>query len=195
MSRDEFIDVAEVHFFSTPFEYFSASRFFTSNFSLQLLDWLERSAPWSLVEKDFYEQYEFSLFDATLPEHLALLTLPALLFEVKTRLEQIFGTRLANKIDFNAHKLINGQRIRIHNDFLPGQESYRLVIQLNRGWTWKDGGLLLLFNSDDPADVHKIVFPIHDSCLAFRISDRSNHAVSTIHGGERYTVVYSFYGE
>lgn len=189
------LDLAEVNFSPTPFPYFSSARFFRSDFSLRLLEWLEQSAPWSLVEKDFYEQYEFSFFDAKLPEHLDLLTLPSSLFEVKTQVEQIFGTRLADRIDFNGHKLIEGQRIRIHNDFLPGQESHRLIIQLNREWSSKDGGLLLLFNSDDPEDIHKIISPIHDSCLAFRISDRSNHAVSTIYGGERYTIVYSFYDE
>lgn len=195
MIGQEFIELAEVNFSSIPFKYLSSSRFFNSDFSLNLLDWLEESAPWRLVVKDFYEQYEFCLFDVMLPTHLSVLTNQSSLFEVKTLMEEMFGTRLADRVDCNAHKLISGQRIRIHNDFVPDQESHRLVVQLNRKWSSQDGGLLLLFNSDDPADIHKIFFPIHDSCLAFHISDHSHHAVSTIHSGERYTVVYSFYDE
>ena len=193
MSGNGIIDISEVNFSPTPFEYFSASRFFKGDFSLSLLEWLEESAPWKLVEKDFYEQYEHSFFDADLPGHLDFLTRPTSLIDVKGQIEEIFGTRLADNIDCNAHKLISGQTIRVHNDFIPGKESHRLVIQLNRGWNPSDGGLLLLFNSDDPRDVHKVFAPLNDSCLAFRISPSSNHAVSTIHSGERYSVVYSFY--
>jgi hypothetical protein len=56
------------------------------------------------------------------------------------------------------------------------------------------GGFLLFFNRADPADVHRIFLPIHNSLVGFAISPDSNHAVSTIHDGERFTLVYSFYG-
>jgi Rps23 Pro-64 3,4-dihydroxylase Tpa1-like proline 4-hydroxylase len=186
-------ELDEVKFFSKPFEYFTASSFFKNDVNTTLLKWFEESAPWTLVVKDFYEQYEFSFFDAELPGHIDFLTNSASLLDVKTRIEEVFGVRLAERVDFSAHKLVGGQTIRIHNDFIAGQESHRLVIQLNRGWNSKDGGLLLLFNSDDPKDVHKLVPPLNESCLGFRISPNSNHAVSTIHDAERYSVVYSFY--
>jgi hypothetical protein len=35
--------------------------------------------------------------------------------------------------------------------------------------------------------------PVHDSVVGFAISEDSNHAVSTTHGGERFTLVFSFY--
>ena len=50
-----------------------------------------------------------------------------------------------------------------------------------------------MFNSQDPSDVHKVFVPTNDSVFGFAISEKSNHAVSTIHGGERFTVVFSFY--
>ena len=86
-----------------------------------------------------------------------------------------------------------GQRIRIHNDYIPGAETHRVLVQLNNGWADDNGGLLVFFNSDDPADIHRAFRPLHNSCVAFAISPSSYHAVSTIHGGERYTLVYSFY--
>ena len=105
----------------------------------------------------------------------------------------MFSARLSEKIDCTVHKLVPGQRIRIHNDFIPGEETHRLLIQLNRGWHDDQGGFLMLFNSADPSDVHRVLSPSHDSVVGFAISESSNHAVSTIHGGERFTLVFSFY--
>ena len=51
----------------------------------------------------------------------------------------------------------------------------------------------MLFNSDNPKDIHRIVRPISGSAIGFEIGENSNHAVSRLHGGERYTLVYSFY--
>ena len=53
----------------------------------------------------------------------------------------------------------------------------------------------MFFNSEDPSDMHRVISPVHDSVVGFAISEDSNHAVSTIHGGERFTIVFSFYGE
>ena len=105
----------------------------------------------------------------------------------------MFGRRLRERIDCTAHKLVQGQTIRIHNDYIPGEETHRLLLQLNRGWRDAQGGYLMLFNSQDPSDVHRVFLPANDSVVGFAISERSNHAVSTVHGGERFTIVFSFY--
>ncbi|MGB7208393.1 MAG: cyclophane-containing peptide 2OG-Fe(II) oxygenase YhhC [Pyrinomonadaceae bacterium] len=195
MNGRDFIELSEINLSTNPFKHFSAPSFFKSIYSSMLLDWFETSAPWKLIEKDFYEQYEFSFLDTSLPDDLKWLIGVDSLAAVRVAIENIFGVSLSEKVDLNAHKLICGQTIRIHNDFIPGQESFRLVTQLNQRWEPDNGGFLLLFNSDDPSDVNKVVAPIDGSCLAFRISRDSNHAVSTIHSGERYTLVYSFYDE
>jgi Rps23 Pro-64 3,4-dihydroxylase Tpa1-like proline 4-hydroxylase len=95
-------------------------------------------------------------------------------------------------VEVTAHKLLPGQTIRIHNDYVEGGESHRLLIQLNRGWTDSQGGLLMLFDSSRIDDVRRVIRPLHASATAFAISAKSFHAVSTIRGGERYTLVYSF---
>jgi len=181
--------------FSTPFDYFVSLEALRSDLSTTLLGWLETEAPWKLVETDFYEQYEFSLWDVEVPEPLLLLREANFLNQLKTELENLFGVGLGNDVDVAAHKLITGQRIRLHNDFIEGEKTYRLLIQLNRGSKDEDGGVLLLFNSSDPADVHKAFRPIHNSAVGFVVSPTSNHAVSLVHGGERFTLVYSFYGK
>ena len=86
-----------------------------------------------------------------------------------------------------------GQRIAIHNDYLIGEETHRLIVQVNRGLKDEDGGFFMLFNSFDASDVHRVLRPIHGSAIGFEISPASHHAVSRLYGEERYTLVYSFY--
>lgn len=158
-----------------------------------MLDWLERDAPWTLRVTDFYEQYEFSFADAVLPNVLCDHFSDSSLSALRAQVAEVFDEVLATRIDITAHKLTNGQRIRIHNDFIPGQESHRLLIQLNRGWADENGGALVFFNSYDTGDVHRILRPLHNSGVIFEISRSSLHAVTPIHCGERFTLVLSFY--
>lgn len=193
MNGNDFFELSDIGLSTTPFKYFSATSFFKKTYTSRMLDWFESDAPWKLVEKDFYEQYEFSFLDTALPDDLNWMSEADTLNSVRATIEGVFDVTLSKKIDLTAHKLVSGQTIRIHNDFIPDQESYRLVTQLNRNWEPKNGGFLILFNRDDPTDVNKVIAPIHESCFGFEISADSNHAVSTIHSGERYTVVFSFY--
>jgi Rps23 Pro-64 3,4-dihydroxylase Tpa1-like proline 4-hydroxylase len=112
---------------------------------------------------------------------------------LREELEKSFSTKLAQRVDLTAHKLIPGQRIRIHNDYIPGEESHRILIQLNRGWNEENGGILMFFASDNASDVQDAFLPTHNTSVAFEISPRSFHAVSAINSGERYTLVISFY--
>ena len=87
-----------------------------------------------------------------------------------------------------------GQRIRIHNDFIPGRETHRLLLQLNRDWSEDCGGMLLMFQRPQPDGISRMIQPSSCSALGFAISPDSHHAVSTVHKGQRFTLVYSFYG-
>ncbi len=187
------ISLSSIRFFSAPFQYFVSREAFDDASSLSILEWLETSAPWRLVETEFYEQFEFNFSDVRLPHLLSFLQEQSFLDDLRAKVERLFDITLCNRIDLNAHKLLSGQRIRIHNDFIPGQETHRLLIQLNREWSDENGGLLIFFNSPDPADMYSVFRPIHNSMIGFAISHKSHHAVSTIHNGERYTLVYSFY--
>lgn len=178
-----------------PFHYFLAARCLSKSLELSLLNWLETAAPWQLKETDFYEQYEFSLLSVDLPDDVRALTSDAALGAARHRMEQIFSCALTERVELVAHKLIAGQRIAIHNDYLPGEETHRLTIQLNRGLQDDDGGFFMLFNSFDASDVHRIVRPVSNSGIGFEIGPASNHAVSRVHGGARYTLVYSFHAE
>jgi Rps23 Pro-64 3,4-dihydroxylase Tpa1-like proline 4-hydroxylase len=186
---------SSIEFFSTPFPYFTSPVALTEEAASSVLMWLESCTAWRLTETEFYEQHEFSFWDVEVPTQLSFLKEPSFLDMLRAEMEQLFKIRLQQRLDATAHRLIPGQRIRIHNDYISGCETHRLLIQLNRGWTEENGGMLMFFNSPDAADVHRIFSPTHNSAVGFAISMDSNHAVSTIHGGERFTLVYSFYAE
>lgn len=158
-----------------------------------MLEWLEDGAPWKLRVADFYEQHEFSFDDVKLPNTLAKAFSQAALNELRMHMEDRFGIELSTRIDVTAHRLTLGQRIKIHNDYIPGEESHRLLIQLNRGWADANGGLLVFFNSNDPADVNRVLRPLHNTGVVFEISKSSLHAVTPIQAGDRYTLVLSFF--
>jgi Rps23 Pro-64 3,4-dihydroxylase Tpa1-like proline 4-hydroxylase len=189
----EKIDFTPVEVHAEPFDYFTLTQAFNDETSLIVLDWLETDAPWKLVEADFYTQYEFDLENIKLPEYIFFLNQRGFLDYLIREFERIFSVKLAQQVDITAHKLIKGHTIRLHNDYIPGQETHRLLIQLNRNWRDENGGFLIFFNSSDPKDIHRVIRPAHNSSAGFAISQKSNHAVSTIHNGERYTLVYSFY--
>jgi hypothetical protein len=176
-----------------PFHYFLVDGCLSENLERETLDWFDSAAPWQLKETDFYEQYEFSLFDVALPSAVAQLVSESALGALRKAMEKIFSCALDEKIELVAHKLIAGQRIAIHNDYLPGEETHRLTIQLNRGLSDADGGFFILFNSFDANDVHRILRPVSGSGVGFAISTNSHHAVSRINSGTRYTLVYSFH--
>lgn len=176
-----------------PFRYVLVENVLPVTDAEAVLLWLEKSAPWQLMVADFYEQYEFSLLHADLPKACFSLCSRESLSLLRSAVGTSFGVPLDKSIDVTAHKLIPGQRIRIHNDFIPGKETHRLVIQFNRSWKVEQGGILLLFNSADPVDIHRGIRPAHNSGMLFEISPNSFHAVTPVMEGERYTIVYSFY--
>jgi Rps23 Pro-64 3,4-dihydroxylase Tpa1-like proline 4-hydroxylase len=177
---------------AAPFRYFLSERCLIPETEATVLDWLEREAPWKLVVADFYEQFEFDMRDAELPNELTPLLAPEMLARLCLKMEGALGDPLGPEVQVAAHRLDPGQRIAIHNDMRQGGETHRLTVQLNRGLRDEDGGFFMLFSSDDPSDIHRILRPISGSAIGFAISPDSHHAVSRLHGGVRFTLVYSF---
>jgi Rps23 Pro-64 3,4-dihydroxylase Tpa1-like proline 4-hydroxylase len=174
-----------------PFPHATTGLLFNADLCDLTLDWFEREAPWRLKVASFYEQWELHLDPTVLPRHLLSLIDEDALARVQGLLKPMTSAAL-ELVEVTAHKLLAGQTIRIHNDFIPQQETHRVLLQLNRGWAEAQGGILMLFGSADAADLRRALRPIHRSGFAFEISPQSFHAVSTIVRGERFTVVYSF---
>lgn len=175
-----------------PFPHATATVPLPSELCEALLGWFEGDAPWMLRIASFYEQWEMHLDAAALPSHLRSVVSDEIATNLAKGLLKPIGANRPILTEVTAHKLLTGQTIRIHNDYLEDGETHRVLVQLNRGWSDQQGGLLMLFGSAAASDVRRIVRPLHGSSFAFEISSRSFHAVSTIASGERYTLVYSF---
>jgi len=179
--------------FAEPFPHIKIPAILDRSVADRALSWLRDEAPWRLRVESFYEQHEFSLHEAALPADLGFLASDDFAAtagrEMASRFGEPDGLEL---VDATAHRLANGQTIRIHNDYIDEEESHRLLIQLNEGWDVRQGGLLMLFGSDDPSDVRDVVVPRHASGFAFEIGRGSHHAVSATHSGERFTLVLTY---
>jgi Rps23 Pro-64 3,4-dihydroxylase Tpa1-like proline 4-hydroxylase len=189
------LDISSAILNDTPFSHFSLPDAIAAEEQDQYLEWLEKEAPWKLVETDFYEQYELSLLHGNFPRTIAKLVSWKAIDEIRLQVSSLFEATLAKRVDVTAHRLIPGQTIRIHNDFILGEETHRVLVQLNRNWIDEYGGQLMLFSGPEPDQLSKIISPISGSIQGFAISPNSHHAVSTVHGGERFTIVYSFFSE
>lgn len=175
-----------------PFPYFICRNVFTSEFESELQGWLNNTPKWSLTETDFYTQYEFSVLHTELPETLCYLTSSETIQAVEGTFKRTMKTGSLRLTEITAHKLMHGHRMGVHNDNINGEETHRLVIQINDGWKEEYGGYLMLFRSGNAQDVSKIISPVSNTAFGFEISDRSFHGVSTVHHFLRYTLVYTF---
>ncbi|MCI0561005.1 MAG: hypothetical protein MN733_21165, partial [Nitrososphaera sp.] len=136
-------EIAEGTLVNTPFPYFVSHQGLREDTGSALLSWFELDAPWNLRKADFYEQYEFSLREVPLPATIEPLRNTTNVAKVRRFVEAVFRVALTERVDISAHKLVSGQRIRIHNDLISGAETHRVLIQLNRGWVDDNGGLLI----------------------------------------------------
>ena len=179
----------------SPFSYLVGLGGVSSEQQKAWLRWLENDAPWELTVEDFYEQYEVSLVPGEQAVVSQDLVHEDVLAALRCSMSEHFSCRFTERVDVTAHMLVPGQTIRIHNDYLSGGETHRLLLQINRSWEPNQGGYLMLFHGPAPESVHRIIEPHSGSIQVFAISPRSYHAVSTVHSGKRFTVVYSFFSK
>ena len=193
MTQAQLIKPASLQLYREPFHYFTAAASLDQELISSLVTWLESEARWELVETEFYEQYELSWTEGRPPASASFLTSPTFLDAMRQEVGAIFDRSFAASVRWSVNKLSVGQRIRIHNDLLPSGETHRVILHLNREWSISRGGFLMLFNSTNPEDVHRVLMPLTGSIVGFEISEKSNHAVSKVLDGERFAVVYSLY--
>lgn len=177
---------------SEPFRHSVAASLLAPDVVERALVWLETAAPWKLHVEDFYEQHECPLSTETLPAELLGLIEPEAIQRYAAVMLHPIDAGDVELADATAHRLMGGQSIRIHNDFIEGAETHRIIVQLNRGWADENGGFLMLFSSCKADDVARVLRPVHGSAVAFEISSDSFHAVSATVAGERYTLVFSY---
>ena len=178
-----------------PFKHFWSLATFFDGCDQEIYEWLEKSYVWDFTKSEFYTQFEFSLMERELPKNLEHLITDDSIKYISNCFIKQFGLSTLDLIGATVHKLIDGHKIGVHNDFIGGEETHRLVIQINPNWSEVNGGYLMLFNSQRSEDVAKVIKPLNNSCFGFEISPNSFHAVSKVYDFTRYTLVYTFIGK
>ena len=192
MPEQEILNLSSATVFTNPFPHFSATSVLNNGLDGKVYAWFQLTSEWKLIETDFYEQYEFSLLNVNLPDDVKCLIAPQFLKIIEHKFTHAFKISGFKIVDVVAHKLVNSQHIGVHNDFINGDETHRLVFHFNPHWKEEHGGYLLLFNSSDTSDMSKVVRPVNNSAFGFEISKQSQHAVSKIYNFTRFTIVYTF---
>lgn len=192
MHEQEIINLSSSVAHDIPFPHFSSTSVLNNGLESKIFDWFQSTQEWILVETDFYEQYEFSLLSIKLAKEVQCLIEPDFLNTIQKKFTEAFHVSGFELVDVVAHKLVNSQHIGVHNDYINGDETHRLVLHFNPSWNEDHGGYLLLFNSSDVNDMSKVISPVNNSAFGFEISKQSHHAVSKIYNFTRYTIVYTF---
>ena len=177
-----------------PYKYCYGQDFLDDKQAQNILNWL-KMANWHLTKADFYTQYEFMLDINNTDKELHYLFSKETLDYLTDFMKSLFNVDFKDNCYVVAHKLVDGNYIDIHNDYLeyePDIETHRLIIQFNDGWVSNFGGILTTFNSYNELDVKDDFIPNHNSVFAFEISKNSYHSVSRIHNANRYTLIYNF---
>ena len=193
MTSNWFLNPESIRSYRRPFPYFIAELALENGVLASVVSWLENHNGWYLVTRDFYEQYELAWSDEQTPLEFSPLLDPTLMEMMCRQMGEIFNVEFSPLVDCTLHRLTRGQRIRIHNDYVQGNETHRLIVHLNREWRDVDGGFFMLFNSQDAVDVERVLRPLHGTVIGFEISENSHHAVSAVFAGERFSIVYSLY--
>lgn len=192
MSNTKTVELSDITSEQKPFPHFYSSFGLNEIDQVKTSDWLHNSIRWELSKTHFYEQFEFNLLSMPIPQEVKFLIQDQTLESIVDEFKLYFDVDKLELVGVVAHKLIDGQKIGIHNDYINDKETHRLVLHFNPTWREENGGFLMLFNSGDSQDVAKVFNPVSNFAFAFEISHSSHHAVSKIYNFTRYTIVYTF---
>lgn len=166
-----------------PFAFFAVDAAFSQTQCTMLEQLFVQDGEWQHRDGAFYR---CSLRDVTdaIPAtfHTAILA----------RMREITGLPLVQRFMVTAQRMLPGHVIGIHSDRpLLGYEIARLVVQLNKDWQAKHGGLLELFASPEGEAVCSVA-PEYNKAFGFLLHAESYHGVTEV-TQPRQTVVFNFW--
>jgi 2OG-Fe(II) oxygenase superfamily len=163
-----------------------------------LADWIADPATWLACDQADPPRRSFYWSSHGAPAPVAdLLTVP-LMAQLRMEAQEAFGKRFAEDFPVSANRYPAGQGIRIHNDYFPDPAAHRhffthrLIIYLSRDVDPGNGGLLGIFEQDDPATQVRTIVPGFNAGTLMAMGPHSHHAVSTVRTGVRYSLGFSF---
>lgn len=176
--------------FSTPFQYSLIHDVYSSEVSKLLFHYCKNINKWHFSETNFYEQYECYLGEnSPLPEEISGILKETSIKFLKSWAEEHFKRPLKDDYEIVVHKLIKDQYIDVHTDFHENVNICRFVVQLDDN-NYSGGELSLIDNNNE-----SVLIPNRNNLgLTFIPSIHSFHKVNKVLSGERFSIVYTFYG-
>lgn len=169
--------------YDKPFPFFHVASAFSEEQCAVLECLFSKVGEWQHRDGAFYR---CSLRDVT--EHIPATFQTAVL----SRMREITGLPLVNRVVVTAQQMLPGHVIGIHSDRPQlGYEIVRLVVQLNRQWQAEHGGVLELFSSPESEAVFSLN-PKYNEAFGFLLHADSYHGVTEV-TQPRQTVVFNFW--
>ena len=169
--------------YNKPFPFFNVTSAFSVEECSLFEELFERTDNWQHRDTAFYQ---CSLADIT--EHISA----EFQSELITRMREITGLPLVDRLVVTAQRMLPGQAIGIHSDRpLLGYEIARVVLQLNKKWQAEHGGVLELFTSPEGKVAYN-VNPNYNDAFGFVLHEDSFHAVTKV-SQPRQSMVFNFW--
>ena len=93
-------------------------------------------------------------------------------------MEKLTGLKLANKIDMQSHKMVQGDYLLFHDDELEGRKIAYIVYLSD--FKQSDGGKLRLYDIKKPINPVSEIMPKFNRFACFKVSKKSLHDVEEV---------------
>lgn len=175
------------------------SNFLDSDYAMKCAKDIEDLSTWKRHETDWFSQDDMHLDDnkiEILPQSLDNLAYVLLSEHFQKYIQAITGFHSLCQPSLVAHRMVAGDYVDVHNDFIPGGDIIRCILYFDPYVLLRKepSGLFLALGSENVSDVIDIFQPIHNSLVIFEISPFSLHAVTKIEKGHRFSVILSYKG-
>jgi len=183
--------------FEDPFRHSFCSEVLPWSVVSDVLDWCDNYQYWKhKTLPNFLSLYSNRPSIDEVPTNISWLFSENAFYEAKTFVEKSYDVNLSNQVDIQFQKMSSGDFVRIHSDYHnEKQQTHRFLVHFNKEWNETNGGFFMLFGdkAGGPDISNPIAYlPKCNFAFVFEISELSHHAVSQVHDGNRYTLMYSF---
>ncbi|MFE2302487.1 2OG-Fe(II) oxygenase [Streptomyces sp. NPDC059445] len=181
-----------------PFRHATGQNMLSNEDAERILNWLKVTDEFIPRNEEFYRSSAFHIGPQNSPACWKDVFSSAMVSTIRLQVQELFKVALRPDVYISANCYRAGQGTLIHTDYQPPGKrdefytTHRLILYLNSAWDESDGGRLGLFRSAADTTPVATVDPISNSGVALEIRPNSFHAVSAIHGGERYSINFTF---
>ena len=173
-----------------PFPHLWWGTFLPPSIADQALSWLETVHIWKREQSDIHLYDSFNLSDIHMPGVVGGIVSTRFLGRVRRSLEEVLQVGLSSVVRVQVHRLLPGHVIGEHTDAQALE--VRVAVVLCRSRPALTGGELILFASPNEHQQRRAYPPLHNHAVGFQTGTATPHAVSQVHNGARFSLIYRF---